>query len=145
MIRFGNGEQIPVELHKVRIVQKLHLKPIEERLEAIDKGGYNTFLLDTKDIFLDMLTDSGTNAMSDNQVSSMLQADDAYSGSQSYYRMESALREVFGKHYILPAHQGRAAENIISRVFVKPGDVISTNYHFTTTMAHIELNGGQEN
>jgi tyrosine phenol-lyase len=143
IIRFGNGEQIPVELHKVRVVQKLHLKPIDARLEAISKGGYNTFLLDTKDIFLDMLTDSGTNAMSDNQVSSMLHADDAYSGSQSFYRMEAALREVFGKHYVLPAHQGRAAENVISKVFVKPGDVIPTNYHFTTTMAHIELNGGK--
>ncbi len=142
-IRFAGGEQIPVELHKVRIVQKLHLKPVEERLEAIEKGGYNTFLLNTQDIFLDMLTDSGTNAMSDNQVSSMLHADDAYSGSQSFYRMEAALREVFGKKYILPAHQGRAAENIISKVFVKPGDVIPTNYHFTTTMAHIELNGGK--
>ena len=143
IIRFADGEQIPVELHKVRIVQKLHLKPVEERLEAIEKGGYNTFLLNTQDIFLDMLTDSGTNAMSDNQVSSMLHADDAYSGSQSYYRMEAALREVFGKKYILPAHQGRAAENIISKVFVRPGDVIPTNYHFTTTMAHIELNGGK--
>ncbi|MGF1584286.1 MAG: tryptophanase [Bacteroidales bacterium] len=142
-IKFYSGEKIPVELHKVRVVQKLHLKPIEERLIAIDDGGYNTFLLNTNDIFLDMLTDSGTNAMSDNQVSSMMQADDAYSGSQSYYRMEKALRDVFGKHYILPAHQGRAAENIISKVFVKPGDVIPTNYHFTTTMAHIELNGGK--
>jgi tyrosine phenol-lyase len=142
-IKFYSGEKIPVELHKVRMVQKLHLKPIEERLIAIDDGGYNTFLLNTNDIFLDMLTDSGTNAMSDNQVSSMLQADDAYSGSQSYYRMEKALRDVFGKHYILPAHQGRAAENVISKVFVKAGDVIPTNYHFTTTMAHIELNGGK--
>ena len=142
-IKFYSGEKIPVELHKVRVVQKLHLKPIEERLIAIDDGGYNTFLLNTNDIFLDMLTDSGTNAMSDNQVSSMMQADDAYSGSQSYYRMEKALRDVFGKHYILPVHQGRAAENIISKVFVKPGDVIPTNYHFTTTMAHIELNGGK--
>ena len=142
-IKFFNGNQIPVELHKVRVVQKLHLKPIEERLAAIEEGGYNTFLLNTKDIFLDMLTDSGTNAMSDNQVASMLHADDAYSGSQSFYRMEAALREVFGKQYILPAHQGRAAENIISKVYVKPGDVIPTNYHFTTTMAHIELNGGK--
>lgn len=142
-IRFSNGEQIPVELHKVRIVQKLHLKPIEERLNAIEKGGYNSFLLNTEDIFLDMLTDSGTNAMSDNQVSSMLKADDAYSGSQSYYRMESALREVFGKHYILPAHQGRAAENIISKVFIRENTVIPTNYHFTTTKAHMELNGAK--
>jgi tyrosine phenol-lyase len=105
-IKFHSGEQIPIELHKVRIVQKLFLKPIEERMEAMEKGGYNTFLLNTKDIFLDMLTDSGTNAMSDNQVASMLQADDAYAGSQSFYRMEKALRDVFGKHYVLPVHQG---------------------------------------
>ncbi len=142
-IRFSNGEHIPVELHKVRMVQKLHLKPIDDRLAAIEEGGYNSFLLNTQDIFLDMLTDSGTNAMSDNQVSSMLQADDAYSGSQSYYRMEEALREVFGKHYILPVHQGRAAENIISKVYIKEGDIIPTNYHFTTTKAHMELNGGK--
>lgn len=143
VIKFHSGEQIPVELHKVRIVQKLFLKPIEERKKAIDEGGYNTFLLNTKDIFLDMLTDSGTNAMSDNQVSSMLQADDAYAGSQSFYRMEAALRDVFGKHYVLPVHQGRAAENIISQVFIKKGDVIPMNYHFTTTKEHMELNGGK--
>jgi len=90
-----------------------------------------------------MLTDSGTNAMSDNQVASMLQADDAYAGSQSFYRMEASLREVFGKHYVLPVHQGRAAENIVSQAFIKQGDVIPMNYHFTTTKAHMELNGGE--
>lgn len=142
-IRFTNGESIPVELHKVRIVQKLHLKPVDDRLRAIEKGGYNTFLLNTKDIFLDMLTDSGTNAMSDNQVSSMLQADDAYAGSQSFYKMETALREVFGKEFILPVHQGRAAENIISQTFINEGDVLPMNYHFTTTKAHMEMNGGK--
>ena len=142
-VKFFNGKKIPLELHKVRIVQKLHLKPIEERFNALEEGGYNTFLLKTSDIFLDMLTDSGTNAMSDNQVSSMLQADDAYAGSASYYRMESALQKVFGKHYVLPAHQGRAAENIISKVFIKEGDVIPMNYHFTTTKEHMEINGGK--
>lgn len=141
-VKFFSGENIPVELHKVRIVQKLFLKPIDERLEAINKGGYNTFLLNTKDIFLDMLTDSGTNAMSDNQVASMLQADDAYAGSQSFYRMEAAIKEVFGTNYLLPVHQGRAAENIISQSFIKKGDAIPMNYHFTTTKAHMELNGG---
>ena len=114
-IKFYNGEQIPVELHKVRIVQKLFLKPVDERKKAMEDAGFNTFLLSTQDVFLDMLTDSGTNAMSDNQVSSMLQADDAYAGSQSFYRMETAIREVFGKHYVLPVHQGRAAENIVSQ------------------------------
>ena len=142
-IRFFNGQEIPIELHKVRIVQKLHLKSIDERFEAMQKGGYNTFLLNTKDIFLDMLTDSGTNAMSDNQVAAMLQADDAYAGSQSYYKMEAAINEVFGKKLVLPVHQGRAAENIISKAFVKEGDMIPMNYHFTTTKAHMELNGGK--
>ncbi len=141
-IKFYSRPKVPVELHKVRIVQKLNLKPIDERLKAIREGGFNTFLLNTKDIFLDMLTDSGTNAMSDNQVAAMLQADDAYSGSQSFYRMEEALREVFGKHYVLPVHQGRAAENVISQVFINKGDVIPMNYHFTTTKAHMEINGG---
>lgn len=142
VVKFYSGKQIPVELHKVRIVQKLHLKKIDERYTAINEAGYNTFLLNTKDVFLDMLTDSGTNAMSDNQLASMMQADDAYAGSQSFYKMEAALREVFGKHYVLPAHQGRAAENIISQAFIKEGDAIPMNYHFTTTKAHMELNGG---
>jgi tryptophanase len=141
-IKFFYGENIPLELHKVRIVQKLFLNPIDQRLKAIQSAGFNTFQLSTKDVFLDMLTDSGTNAMSDNQISSMLQADDAYAGSQSFYRMESAIQEVFGMKYVLPAHQGRAAENIISQAFIKKGDIIPMNYHFTTTKAHIELNGG---
>ncbi len=142
-ILFSNGQTIPVELHKVRVVQKLNLKPVNQRLDAIKKGGYNTFLLNTNDVFLDMLTDSGTNAMSDNQVASMHQADDAYAGSQSFYRMESALKEVFGKEYILPVHQGRAAENIISQTFIRPGHKVPMNYHFTTTKAHMEINGAE--
>ena len=142
-VKFSNGQNIPIELHKVRMVQKLFLKPIEERLAAIEKGGYNTFQLNTLDIFLDMLTDSGTNAMSDNQVSSMLRADDAYAGSQSFYRLEKAVQDVFGKKYLLPVHQGRAAENILSQTYIRKGDAIPMNYHFTTTKAHMEINGGE--
>src|SRR5512142_881561 len=142
-VKFFSGEEIPLELHKVRIVQKLNLIPIEERLKAIIEGGFNTFLLTTKTVFLDMLTDSGTNAMSDNQVSAMLRADDAYAGSQSFARMQAAVQETFGTEYVLPVHQGRAAENIISRAFIKQGDAIPMNYHFTTTKAHMELNGGK--
>jgi len=141
-VKFHSGEDIPLELHKVRIVQKLFLNPIDQRLKAMRNAGFNTFQLNTLDVFLDMLTDSGTNAMSDNQVSSMLQADDAYAGSQSFYRMEAAIQEVFGTKYVLPVHQGRAAENIVSQAFVKKGDIIPMNYHFTTTKAHMELNGG---
>jgi tryptophanase len=142
-VKFYNGQNIPLELHKVRVVQKLFLKPIEDRMKAIEAGGYNTFQLNTSDIFLDMLTDSGTNAMSDNQVASMLQADDAYAGSASFYRLEKEVKALFGVDYFLPVHQGRAAENIISQAYIKQGDVIPMNYHFTTTKAHMEINGGQ--
>ncbi len=142
-IKFYSGENIPLELHKVRVVQKLHLVPIERRIEALKEGGFNTFRLNTNDVFLDMLTDSGTNAMSDNQMAAMLQADDAYAGSQSFYRLEKAVNDVLGKQYYLPVHQGRAAENIISNSFVKKGSVVPMNYHFTTAMAHITQYGGK--
>jgi tryptophanase len=143
VVKFFSGEQIPLELHKVRVVQKLNLVPIEERLKAIQDGGFNTFSLSTRHVFLDMLTDSGTNAMSDRQVASMLVADDAYAGSQSFERMRDAVETVFGTKYTLPAHQGRAAEHLIFQAFVKPGNIIPMNYHFTTSKAHIELPGGK--
>jgi tyrosine phenol-lyase len=140
-VKFFNGKELPLEMHKVRIVQSIKLVPIERRLEAIREAGFNTFLLGTKDIFLDMLTDSGTNAMSDEQLSKMFVAD-AYAGSQSFVKFEKSVAEVFGKKMVLPVHQGRAAENIISQTFVRKGSVIPMNYHFTTTLAHIQLNGG---
>ena len=142
-VKFYQGEDIPLELHKVRVVQKLHLVPIERRLEAMKEAGFNTFRLSTKDVFLDMLTDSGTNAMSDNQLAAMMHADDAYAGSQSFERLQKAVLDVLGKKYLLPVHQGRAAENVICRTFVKPGNVIPMNYHFTTTLAHIQECGGR--
>jgi len=142
-IKFYSGENLPLELHKTRIVQKLHLVPIERRLEALYEGGFNTFQLSTKDVFLDMLTDSGTNAMSDNQLAAMMQADDAYAGSQSFVRLEKAVREVLGKQLLLPVHQGRAAENIIAVAYVHKGSLVPMNYHFTTAMAHITDKGGQ--
>ncbi|MFZ4582748.1 MAG: tryptophanase [Paludibacter sp.] len=142
-IKFYSGENIPLELHKVRIVQKLNLVPIERRLEALYEGGFNTFRLSTKDVFLDMLTDSGTNAMSDNQLAAMMQADDAYAGSQSFIRLQTAVKDVLGKDYLLPVHQGRAAESIISIAYVKKGSLVPMNYHFTTAMAHITHNGGK--
>jgi len=129
-------------MHKVRIVQKVRLAPVRERLRAIEDAGYNTFLLRTRDIFLDMLTDSGTNAMTDRQQAAMLMADDAYAGSESFYRLLDSVREVLGYQYLLPAHQGRAAEHLLAKTFVKPGHVIPMNYHFTTTKAHFNLAGG---
>src|SRR5665647_133939 len=143
LVTFYSGEELPLELHKVRIVQKLFLVPIERRLEALNEGGYNTFQLRTTDVFLDMLTDSGTNAMSDNQLAAMMQADDAYAGSESFYKLADAVQEIFGYKYLLPTHQGRAAEHLLAKTFVKPGQVIPMNYHFTTTKAHFNLAGGK--
>ena len=142
-IKFYSGEDIPLELHKVRVVQKLHLVPIERRLEALYEAGFNTFRLDTKDVFLDMLTDSGTNALSDRQMGAMMIADDAYAGSQSFVRYQKAVEEVLGKKYLLPVHQGRAAENIISNAYIRKGSIVPMNYHFTTAMAHITQYGGK--
>ena len=142
-IRFMNGENIPLEMHKVRIVQKLTLLPIEQRLEAIREAGNNTFLLQNRDVFMDMLTDSGVNAMSDLQLASMMRADDSYAGSETFTRLEEKIREIFGTDFFLPAHQGRACENILCKTFVKEGSVIPMNFHFTTTKAHIMLNGGE--
>jgi tryptophanase len=142
-IRLSDGTEIPIEMHKVRIVQKTRLAPARERLKAIEEAGYNTFLLRSRDLFLDMLTDSGTNAMSDNQQAAMMQSDDAYAGSESFYRLLDSVKEIFGYEYLLPVHQGRAAEHLLAKTFVKPGDVIPMNYHFTTTKAHFNLAGGK--
>ena len=142
-IKFYGGEDIPLELHKVKVVQKLNLVPIERRLDALYEAGFNAFRLDTKDVFLDMLTDSGTNAMSDRQLGAMMIADDAYAGSQSFVRYQKAVEDVLGKKILLPAHQGRAAENIIAKAFVKEGSLVPMNYHFTTALAHITQYGGK--
>jgi len=141
-VKFYSGDPVPLEMHKVRIVQKLNLPPVEYRQKAIAEAGNNTFLLQNSDVFLDMLTDSGTNAMSDRQLASMMVADDSYAGSASYARLEARLREIFGMEWFLPVHQGRAAEHILAQTFVEPGDVVPMNYHFTTTKAHILLKGG---
>ncbi len=142
-VTLSDGKVLPIEMHKVKIVQKTQLPAASRRLEAIAEAGYNTFLLRTKDVFLDMLTDSGTNAMSDNQLSAMMVSDDAYAGSESFYRLADAVSQVLGFRYVMPVHQGRAAEHLLAKVFVKPGDVVLMNYHFTTSKAHIDLAGGK--
>jgi len=141
-VKFLSGENVPLEMHKVRMVQKVNLLPVEKRLSCMEEAGYNTFLLKNRDVFMDMLTDSGVNAMSQNQYAAMMQADDSYAGSETFYRLEAVLQDIFGMKYFLPTHQGRASENIISQVLVKPGMVTIMNYHFTTTKAHITINGG---
>ena len=130
-------------MHKVKIVQQTNLAPVGKRLESMQAAGYNTFLLRTRDIFLDMLTDSGTNAMSDNQLGAMMVSDEAYAGSESFYKLADSVKEVLGFDYLLPAHQGRAAEHLLAKAFVKAGDVVPMNYHFTTSKTHIDLAGGK--
>ncbi len=143
-VKFYKKEhQVPLEMHKVRIVQKLFLPPIEERIRKINEAGNNTFLLQNRDVFMDMLTDSGVNAMSDLQQAAMLRADDAYAGSETCNRLKAALLDVFGTPFFLPAHQGRACENILSEAYIKPGMICPMNFHFTTAKAHITRCGGE--
>jgi tryptophanase len=144
-IRYFSTEPVPLEMHKARTVQKVNLAPVEERKAAIEGAGGNTFLLRNRDIFLDMLSDSGVNAMSDQQVAAMLRADDSYAGSESFFRLSESVENMFGTRYLLPAHQGRAAEHILAQSFVrpKPGSTAIMNYHFTTTKALITFLGGE--
>ncbi len=143
IIKASDGREFPVEMHKTRMLQNITLIPAEGRLKAIAEAGYNTFQLKTKDIFLDMLTDSGTNAMSDNQFAGFMTTDDAYSGSMTFYDFADAVRDVLGYKYVMNAHQGRAAEHLLAKTFVQEGHVVPTNYHFTTTKVHIELPGAK--
>ncbi|MGI6610805.1 MAG: tryptophanase [Limnochordia bacterium] len=142
-VKLSDGRTIPIDMHKVKVVQQTTLPPLSRRIKAIEEAGYNTFLLRTRDVFLDMLTDSGTNAMSDNQLGAMMVADDAYAGGESYYRLQEAVQDVMGFKYCLPVHQGRACEHLVARVFIKPGDIQLMNYHFTTSKAHFEMQGGK--
>ena len=142
-IKFYSRDAVPIEMHKVKIVQKLTLLPAKDRLDKLREAGFNTFLLHNGDIFMDMLTDSGVNAMSDNMQSAMLRADDAYAGSETFYRMRDKLEEIFGIEHLLPTHQGRACEHIIAQHFVKPGSCVIMNYHFTTSKAHVTRIGGK--
>jgi tyrosine phenol-lyase len=106
-------------MHKIRVVQRTGLPPVSQRRQAIEEAGYKTFLLRSRDVFLDMLTDSGTNAMSDNQPAAMMVSDDAYAGDESYYKLADAVRSVFGFEYTMPVHQGRAAEHLLAKTFVR--------------------------
>ncbi len=130
------------EPYKVKVVEPLKTTTREHREKAIDEAGYNTFLLRSEDVYIDLLTDSGTNAMSDYQWAGMMLGDEAYAGSKNFYYLESNMRKYYGYKYLVPTHQGRGAEHIISQLLISKGDYIPGNMYFTTTREHQELAGG---
>lgn len=132
----------PAEPFRIKVVETVKMIDKEQRAQVAKEAGYNTFLINSEDVYIDLLTDSGTNAMSDKQWAGMMIGDEAYAGSRNFHHLEQTVREVFGFKYLVPTHQGRGAENLLSRIAIKPGQYVPGNMYFTTTRYHQEANGG---
>ena len=137
------GRRSWAEPWKIKMVEPIHMIDRETREKALVDGGYNTFLLRSEDVYIDLLTDSGTNAMSDRQWAGIMLGDEAYAGSRNFYNMENAVQTYYGYRHVVPTHQGRGAEHLISQAVIKPGNYLPGNMYFTTTRLHQELAGGQ--
>jgi tyrosine phenol-lyase len=136
------GRRSWAEPWKIKMVEPLRVISREERERALAEAGYNTFLLRSEDVYIDLLTDSGTNAMSDRQWAAIMLGDEAYAGSRNFYRLEATVQQYYGYRYVVPTHQGRGAEHLISRAAIRPGQYVPGNMYFTTTRLHQELAGG---
>jgi tyrosine phenol-lyase len=130
--------KFPAEPFRIKVVEPIKITSSEERDELIRKAGYNIFLLPAESIYIDLLTDSGTSAMSDNQWAGIMLGDESYAGSKNYYHFDQTIRDIFGFEHIIPTHQGRVAENLLFSNLLKQGDVVPNNIHFDTTRANVE-------
>lgn len=135
-------KKYPAEPYRVKSVEYVRMNTKKEREAIIKEAGYNTFLIDSEDVYIDLLTDSGTNAMSDKQWAGIMRGDEAYAGSKNWKHLEATVKELFGFKYVVPTHQGRGAENLLSHIAIKPGQFVPGNMYFTTTRFHQENNGG---